>query len=80
MVSLCYLEPAVDFGAADRVPVSVLFAIVSTGIRGHLHLLSRLAYVLREPSCRALLDRRAGEAELVAEVRRVEDSLAGAGA
>ena len=80
MVSLCYLEPAVDFGAADRVPVSILFAIVSTGIRGHLHLLSRLAYVLREPSCRALLDRRAGEAELVAEVRRVEDSLAGAGA
>ncbi|MBI5238931.1 MAG: PTS sugar transporter subunit IIA [Elusimicrobia bacterium] len=80
MVSLCYLEPPVDFGAPDRVPVRVLFAIVSTGIRGHLHLLSRLAGVLREPSCRQLLDRRAGEAELVAGFRRVEEALTGTGA
>jgi PTS system nitrogen regulatory IIA component len=75
MVSAYYLEPAVDFGAADGLPVRALFAIVSTGIRGHLHLLSRLACVLREPSCRALLERRAGEERLVAEFRRVEESL-----
>jgi PTS system nitrogen regulatory IIA component len=79
MVSLCYLDPPVDFGAPDRIPVRALFAVVSTGIRGHLHLLSRLACVLRERSCRELLDRRAGEEQLVAEFRRIEESLTGRG-
>ena len=80
MVCLCYLDPAVDFGAADGRPVHALFAIVSTSIRGHLHLLSRLAFVLRQESCRTLLDRRAGEAELVDELSRLEGSLLRKGA
>ncbi|MCX5794981.1 MAG: PTS sugar transporter subunit IIA [Elusimicrobia bacterium] len=75
MVSLCYLDPAVDFAAADGRPVHALFTVVSTSIRGHLHLLSRLAYALREESCKALLAKRADETELVAELRRVEELL-----
>lgn len=75
MVSLCYLDPTVDFGAADGRPVHALFAVVSTSIRGHLHLLSRLAYALREESCKALLAKRAAEAEVVAELRRIEELL-----
>ena len=75
MVSLCYLDPAVDFGAADGQLVHTLFTVVSTSIRGHLHLLSRLAFALREESCKALLRKRAGEKELVAELRRIEERL-----
>jgi PTS system nitrogen regulatory IIA component len=76
MVSLCYLNPAVEFAAADGLPVHTLFTVVSTSIRGHLHLLSRLAYALRDESCKALFAKRAGEAELVAELRRIEELLA----
>jgi PTS system nitrogen regulatory IIA component len=76
MVSLCYLDPAVDFGAADGQFVHTLFTVVSTSIRGHLHILSRLAYALREAPFKALLGRRACEAELIAELRRIEGLLA----
>jgi PTS system nitrogen regulatory IIA component len=75
MVSLCYLDPAVDFGAPDGKPVHTLFTVVSTSIRGHLHLLSRLAYALREQSCRSLFSKRSSEAEVVAGLRRVEELL-----
>ena len=75
MVALCYLDPPVDFSAVDGQPVHSLFAIVSTSIRGHLHLLSRLAYFLREEAGMRLLKGRAGEAELLNELRRVESRL-----
>ena len=75
IVTLCYLEPAVDFGAPDGRPVHALFAIVSTTIRSHLHLLSRLAFVLREDSFKALLEKRAPLEAVLAEARRVEANL-----
>ena len=47
MVTLCFLEKPVDFHAIDEKPVGILFTIVSPTIRSHLHLLSSLAYTLR---------------------------------
>jgi PTS system nitrogen regulatory IIA component len=75
LAALCYLDPPVDFGAPDGRPVHALFAIVSTTIRSHLHLLSRLAFALREDSFKALLEKRAPLEALLAEVRRVEAGL-----
>jgi PTS system nitrogen regulatory IIA component len=75
MVSLAFLDPTVDFGAADGQPVHALFTVVSTSIRGHLHLLSRLAYALHEASFKVLLEKKAEEAELVRELRRIEELL-----
>lgn len=54
-VSLCFLEHPVDFGAIDAKPVEVLFIITSPTVRAHLHLLSRLAYALRQPGLRDAL-------------------------
>ena len=57
IVSLCYLEDPVDFGAIDGKPVRVLFTLVTPTVRAHIHLLARLAYLLREPRFRqAVLD------------------------
>jgi nitrogen PTS system EIIA component len=71
MVTLCFLENPIDFAALDGRPVEVLFTLISPTVRSHLGLLSRLAFILREPSFKEALARRASRQELL-------DALAGA--
>lgn len=52
LVTLCFLEKPIDFGAMDRQPVSTLFTLASPTVRAHLHLLSRLGFVLRHEAFR----------------------------
>ena len=54
-VSLCFLAQPVDFGALDGKPVQILFTITSPTVRTHLHLLSKLAYALRDERLRQIL-------------------------
>jgi len=49
MITLCFLEGAVEFGAIDGQPVHTLFMMMSPTIVLHLNLLSRLAFALRQP-------------------------------
>src|SRR5271157_439654 len=49
MITLCFLETPVEFGAIDGLPVHTLFTMVSPTVQAHLHLLSRLTYGLRQP-------------------------------
>jgi nitrogen PTS system EIIA component len=49
MITLCFLETPVEFGAIDGQPVHTLFTLVSPTVQAHLHLLSRLTYGLRQP-------------------------------
>ncbi|MCX5637009.1 MAG: PTS sugar transporter subunit IIA, partial [Planctomycetota bacterium] len=48
MISLCFLEQPIEFGAIDARPVYCLFTIISPSVRAHLNLLSRLGYALRD--------------------------------
>lgn len=75
LVTLCFLRRPVDFGAVDGQPVFALFSLISPTPKVHLHLLSRLAYALRDPQCKAAIARRAGAAEILAELRRIESGL-----
>lgn len=52
LVALCFLEKPIDFGAMDRKPVTTLFTLASPTVRAHLHLLSRLGFVLRHGAFR----------------------------
>jgi PTS system nitrogen regulatory IIA component len=45
-ITLCFLENPVDFAALDGLPVTMLFTLVNPTVRAHLHLLSRLAFIL----------------------------------
>jgi len=45
-VTICFLEQASDFGALDGQPVSVLLVVIAPNLRSHLHLLSRIGFVL----------------------------------
>ena len=76
MVTLCFLEKSIDFNAIDGQPVRTLFTLISPTVRAHLHLLSRLGYVLRDPAFRAAIMQQAARDEIVAARDRVEKGLA----
>lgn len=74
-VTLCFLEHAVDFGALDGQPVSTLFTLISPTVRAHLHLLSRLAFALREPRFKAAVRTQASPEEIHAALRAAEAAV-----
>jgi PTS system nitrogen regulatory IIA component len=71
-ITLCFLEHEIDFNAIDGKPVHTLFTIVSPAVRAHLHLLSRLAFSLRDEEFRALLARQASREEILSTTRRLD--------
>lgn len=72
MVALCYLDSPVEFGALDGKPVHSLFLVFTTSTRGHLHILSRLMFALRDERFKAGLNGRADCDALVSELVRIE--------
>jgi nitrogen PTS system EIIA component len=75
IVALCFLEKSVDFGAMDGQPVSALFTLISPTVRSHLHLLSRLAFVLRNPAFRTAVKEQASRDVLTEALRRAEQDV-----
>lgn len=66
-VTLCFLEHGVDFDAIDGRPVDKLFVITSPTVRAHLHLLSQLSWLLRQPSIRRVLDEQESRERILEE-------------
>ncbi len=64
-VTLCFLENPIDFKAIDGLPVSVLFTLISPTVRAHLHLLSRLGFVLHDAAFRDALKNQASREDLL---------------
>jgi PTS system nitrogen regulatory IIA component len=75
-VTLCFLEKPIDFKAIDGRPVDTLFTLISPSVRAHLHLLSRLGYILRGAEVKAALRRQASRDELLGLIERAESALA----
>ena len=75
IVTLCFLEAPVDFGALDGQPVHALFTLISPTVKAHLHLLSRLAFALRDPDFKSLVARQASRDEILAAAKRISDGL-----
>jgi PTS system nitrogen regulatory IIA component len=74
-VTLCFLETPIDFGAVDGNPVNTLFTLISPTIKIHLHVLSRLGYVLRDPAFKSALKRQAPADELAASLTAAENGI-----
>ena len=72
MVTLCFLERPVDFGALDGKPVQVLFSLICPTMRDHLQILSRLSYALHDAAFKETVMRQAPPEEIIREARRVE--------
>ena len=75
MVTLYFLEHPVEFGAIDGQPVYALFMLISPTVRAHLHLISHLAYALRDSAFRAVIQRRGLREEILDAARSVEAGL-----
>ncbi|HSM74949.1 MAG TPA: PTS sugar transporter subunit IIA, partial [Desulfobacterales bacterium] len=79
MVTTCFLESPLEFNAIDDRPVFVLFIILCPTLQQHLHILSRLAFCLRDTRFEALLQKRPSSESLLAKVREIEQTLEGSG-
>ena len=74
-VTLCFLEKKIDFHALDGLPVDVLFTIMAPDLPTHLHLYSRLNYLLQRQTLLNVLDPPAGREEILATLRAEEERL-----
>jgi PTS system nitrogen regulatory IIA component len=75
LITLCFLERAVDYEALDGKPVGALFSLVSPTVRAHLRMLSRLAFALHDAGFKSAVTGQASRDEILREARRVEASL-----
>lgn len=75
MISLCFLEKPVDFGALDGKPVYALFSMISPTMKAHLHLLSRLAFVLQDLQFKTVLQEQRLREEIFQEINRIESTF-----
>ena len=75
IVSLCFLEKPIDFDSLDGKPVNCLFTLVSPTVKAHLHLLSRLAYALRDNNFRQVIEKQGSREEIFSEIARIESGL-----
>jgi PTS system nitrogen regulatory IIA component len=65
ILGLFFLREPVDFGAADGIPVTALFVLVSPTTRAHLQLLARVAGALGD-GLRLLVEERATDERILA--------------
>jgi PTS system nitrogen regulatory IIA component len=75
-VALCFLAHPVAFKAIDDQPVTTIFAMITPTIRRHLQLLSRLSLALHDKGFAEAIARKADRDTILAEARRVDDTLA----
>jgi PTS system nitrogen regulatory IIA component len=75
MITLCFLEKPVDFGAMDGKPVQVLFSLICPTTRTHLQMLSRLSHALHDVQFKEVVTRLRPADEILREARRVDAAL-----
>ena len=59
----------------DKEPVGVLFILISTTTKVHLHLISKLAFMLHNPSLINKLESKAPEKEIFQTILNLEKRL-----
>lgn len=74
-MTLCFLDHPIDFGAIDGQPVSILFTLISPTVRAHLHMLSRLSFVLQNQVFKTALKQQALREELMDALSRAEAAI-----
>jgi nitrogen PTS system EIIA component len=75
VITLCFLQHPIEFGAVDGQPVHTLFTLISPTIRTHLQVLSKLAFALGQPAFTEAISRRNSPEEIMEEAATVDRSL-----
>ncbi|MCF6178750.1 MAG: PTS sugar transporter subunit IIA [Geopsychrobacter sp.] len=74
-LTLCFLEKPVDFHALDGQAVSILFLVIAPNLRSHLHLLSRLSFVLHNQTFRDRLRNEESREKIFASLSDAESLI-----
>lgn len=72
VVGLFLLENKIDFAAFDGERVHTLFVILTGSFKGHLSLLSRLAFCLQDEGVKSALSRRINSEDIIAAFQVAE--------
>ncbi len=78
VIATCFLENEVMYGAVDDQPVFILFILLCPTVPLHLHMLSRLAFCLRDDSFVTFLKGSPPAEEIYEKVVEFEKKLDGA--
>ncbi|HNX27179.1 MAG TPA: PTS sugar transporter subunit IIA [Phycisphaerae bacterium] len=74
-ISLCFLDNPIDFLAIDGQPVNTFFTLISPTVRAHLHMLSRLGFVLQNKEFRSAIKKQAPREEIISSLAAAEATL-----
>ncbi|MCG2711574.1 MAG: PTS sugar transporter subunit IIA [Candidatus Omnitrophica bacterium] len=75
IVSICFLDKPIDYGAIDGKPVNCLFTLISPTVRGHLNMLSRVAFVLKNKNVKNAIVNQMSRKVILNEIEKAEQSL-----
>jgi PTS system nitrogen regulatory IIA component len=75
MITTCFLKHKIDFKAVDNKPVFLLFLMLSPDTRSHLHLLSRLSFILRDDSLINYLRECSSKQFFLLKIQEIENSV-----
>jgi nitrogen PTS system EIIA component len=71
-ICIVYLKNPIDMKAPDERKVFVMFVLLTYNSQSHLKILSNLVTLFRKPQFRKLLEKHAGEAELLNAIRELD--------
>jgi PTS system nitrogen regulatory IIA component len=71
-ICIVYLKNPIDMKAPDERRVFVMFVLLTFNSQSHLRILSSLVTLFRKPQFRKLLEKHAGEAELLNAIRELD--------
>jgi PTS system nitrogen regulatory IIA component len=77
MVTLCFLEKPVEFGALDGQAVHTLFTMLSPTVRAHLHTLARLSHALQQPAFAQMIRGQGNREQILAACEAIDSSVPG---
>jgi len=75
LIAACFPEKPMDYKAIDAQPVFVLFLLLSTSVKVHLHLLSKLAFCIRDDEFVRFLQGAPRAERLFSEIGKLERKL-----
>lgn len=75
LIVTCYPAEPIDYKAIDARPVFVLFLLLSTSVKVHLHLLSKLAFCIRNDKFVRFLKGAPPAEKLFSEIGELEREL-----
>ena len=75
LISLVFLEDAVEYDSFDGHPVKVLLGLFSSSLRAYHILLNRLYYSLRDRKFVSSLHREDGRSQIMGHLARIEATL-----